>query len=263
MARDTVKINVRKLFTKKFLWIVLGIVTSLVLFTCLPTQPPILKPPHPPMGNDTPVDVHVLSHGWHTGIAVRAEDLNARIPMLAARFPACKYLEIGWGDAGFYQAKKITLGITMRAVFLPTPTVVHIVGFNDHPNSYFNGSEYVKITISHDNFTVLLDFIQSSFAKGADGEPIPESQGIYGDSQFYTGAGSYYAYNTCNKWTAKALKSGGVEISPHLKLTSKSVMGVLAKIARKGRRRASLTCTSNLPIAKEKESQAEEHNEIH
>jgi len=51
--------------------------------------------------------------------------------------------------------------------------------------------------------------------------------GIYGNSQFYQGAGKYYLMNTCNKWTTKGLKSIGMEISPTFKLTSSSVMNFL------------------------------------
>ena len=48
--------------------------------------------------------------------------------------------------------------------------------------------------------------------------------GIYGNSQFYKGVGDYYLMNTCNKWTAKGLKSIGMDISPIFKLTADSIM---------------------------------------
>ena len=35
--------------------------------------------------------------------------------------------------------------------------------------------------------------------------------------------------NTCNRWTAKGLKSIGMDISPTLKLTAGSVMNYLTK----------------------------------
>ena len=54
-------------------------------------------------------------------------------------------------------------------------------------------------------------------------------KGIYGDSQFYSGVGDFYLMNTCNRWTAKGLKSIGMDISPTLKLTAGSVMNYLTK----------------------------------
>ena len=73
----------------------------------------------------------------------------------------------------------------------------------------------------------VLEFIKDSFQKDQDGYIIPEHHGIYGDSQFYTGVGRYQLFNTCNKWTAKALNSGGYHLDPTFKLTSSSVMSSL------------------------------------
>ncbi|MFB8829603.1 hypothetical protein ACE0DR_10225 [Azotobacter sp. CWF10] len=36
--------------------------------------------------------------------------------------------------------------------------------------------------------------------------------------------------NTCNKWTAKGLRSAGVDIFPAFKLTAGSIMKSIAKI---------------------------------
>jgi len=51
--------------------------------------------------------------------------------------------------------------------------------------------------------------------------------GIYGNSQFYKGVGDYYLMNTCNKWTAKGLRSTGMDISTKFTLTAGSVIGYL------------------------------------
>jgi hypothetical protein len=43
--------------------------------------------------------------------------LQGAIPELKQRFDDVAYIEIGWGDKGFYQTKKITAGLTVRAIF--------------------------------------------------------------------------------------------------------------------------------------------------
>lgn len=168
--------------------------------------------------------VHVASHGWHTGIIVDGNKLNRRMPSLADRFPKAEFYEIGWGDAGFYQADKITATLTLNAVFLPSDTVVHVVGFEGNPAMYFPTSEVRSVSLTDEGMERLCEFIESSFAKDQAGEPIRSSVGLYGDSQFYQGEGKYHLLNGCNKWTAKALCSGGVAINPALKITSASVM---------------------------------------
>ena len=52
---------------------------------------------------------------------------------------------------------------------------------------------------------------------------------LTGDSHFYKGEGHYYLMNTCNNWTARGLKSAGLNISPTFKLTAGSIMGFLAR----------------------------------
>jgi uncharacterized protein (TIGR02117 family) len=171
--------------------------------------------------------IYVASHGWHTGIILERGNLNPLIPSLAERFPAADYYEIGWGDSGFYQASKITTGITLNAVFLPSDAVVHLVGFEGDPIDHFNTSDVQDVFISTKGMKSLCAFIESSFARDKTGKPKKLSKGLYGDSQFYEGQGKYHLFNGCNKWTAKALYSGGVEIEPLFKISSSSVMNEL------------------------------------
>jgi uncharacterized protein (TIGR02117 family) len=172
---------------------------------------------------------HVLSHGWHTGIAVPAADLNRRMPELAKRFPQAAYYEIGWGDAGFYQSPVITTGLALQAMFNSPGTVVHVSGIDTPPPRYFRTSEVLTVSAGEANYRNLLRYLETSFARDGHGRLRPLGPGLYGDSHFYAAIGTYHACNTCNKWTAKALSSAGVEISPALSLTSDSVMDGLRK----------------------------------
>jgi uncharacterized protein (TIGR02117 family) len=176
--------------------------------------------------------LYVASHGWHTGIILEPENLNHLMPSLADRFPDCDYYEIGWGDSGFYQAYKITAKITLNAVFVPSETVVHLVGIKGDPVEHFSTSEVQEVSISAEGMKSLCAFVESSFAKDQTGLPIKLGQGLYGDSQFYEGQGKYHLFNGCNKWTAKALCSGGVVIEPRCKISSASVMNELGTPSR-------------------------------
>lgn len=179
--------------------------------------------------NTTTVDggekeVYVVSHGWHTGVVIESSEIVDLIPELGERFAYSKYFEFGWGDSGFYQANEITTRLTLRAIFWPSDTVVHVVAFNVDPVEYFQNSEVLELSIGVGEYDAMLGFISSSFAKTNAGDVMSMKGGIYGNSQFYEGIGKYYLLNTCNKWTAKALYSAGFEVSPLFKLTSSSVM---------------------------------------
>ena len=201
------------------------LLTLIVIFlTACHTSPTPIKPHFKVRSCTGDIDLYVISHGWHTGFAVRAADLNALIPELALRFPHKQFYEIGWGDAGFYQANQITTGLTLRAMFWSSGSVVHIVSFNENPSIYFEQSTVQLIKTNPDAYNSLLQFIKTSLKTDNTQRIIKENKGIYGDSQFYTGIGNYHLFNTCNKWTAKGLYSAGLDINPLLKLTSSSVM---------------------------------------
>jgi len=173
--------------------------------------------------------VYVVSHGWHTGFVIPAPEIQGVIPELEQRFGDIPYIEFGWGDKGFYQAKETTSGLTLRAIFWPTESVVHSVAVPQKVEEYFSNSEVAKLCLSDGELSALIGFISSSFYRDKSGNLLELQKGIYGDSQFYSGVGDFYLMNTCNRWTAKGLKSIGMDISPKLKLTAGSVMNYLTK----------------------------------
>ena len=171
--------------------------------------------------DSTRVAIFVVNHGWHTGIIISASDLQKQLPALKERFKGASYLEIGWGDQGFYQAEEITTGITLKAILWPTATVVHVVAFPENIQDHF--SNINSVCVPKNGYVSLVTFLNKSFARDEQNQIMPLEKGIYGDSQFYRGTGSYHLFNTCNKWTAKGLKSAGFDISPSLKLTAESI----------------------------------------
>ena len=88
---------------------VVAVVLALIWLTLSPSDPDLFP-------GDGPV-VHVVDHGYHTGIVLRQADMRAasielgrtdavaadKLRWLATRYPEAKWLEIGWGDAAFYQ----------------------------------------------------------------------------------------------------------------------------------------------------------------
>ncbi len=172
-------------------------------------------------------NIFIVSHSWHTGIIIPGISLNDAVPELKNRFGIPSYYEIGWGDKGFYQSQEITTKLTLQAMFWSEGAVLHIVAFSEDPISYFKGEPIVSTCLTNEELSSLKLYILSSFSYSEVHSIIPLQTGIYGDSQFYNGEGRCYIFNTCNKWTAKALKSSGLQINPLLKLTASSIMDYL------------------------------------
>ncbi len=187
-------------------------------------------------------EVYVVNHGWHTGFVVHASEIQKEIPELKQRFGNAPYIEFGWGDNEFYQAEEITSGIALKAIFLPTDSVVHAVALTLRADKYFKHSEVEKFCLEDSQLKSLVEFISNSFYRDESGDILKMNHGIYGDSQFYKAKGDFHIFNTCNKWTAKGLESAGIKISTTFKLTASSVMNYLSMERSSGRNNLNMSC---------------------
>jgi uncharacterized protein (TIGR02117 family) len=205
---------------------ILVLLLSLSWLSACATKPYVVKetPVEPAAANKT---IYVLSHGWHTGLVIPAEDIESDLPELKNRFGKTPYMEFGWGDKGFYQAKKVTTGLTLKAMFWPSTAVIHAVAVPSSPYDYFPNSEVLAVFLTNQGYASLKKFVVNSFYRDEFGHILELKKGIYGNSQFYEGVGDYYFLNTCNKWTAKGLKSAGMNLSTTFKLTAGSVMSYI------------------------------------
>ena len=191
-------------------------------------------------------EVYVVNHGWHTGFVVPASGIHQAMPELKQRFENAPYIEFGWGDNEFYQAEEITSGVTLKAIFLPTDSVVHAVLVPLKVDSYFKNSEVEKFCLEDSDLESLIKFISSSFYRDESGNILKLNYGIYGDSQFYKAKGNFHIFNTCNKWTAKGLESAGMKISTTFKLTAGSIMNFLSREESSGRIELNHSCKKEI-----------------
>ncbi len=206
----------------------------LVVISTCSTLPSVVTP-EPEVQPERNIKVYVATQSWHTGFIVPATELKSDMLFLAQRFGAVPYLEFGWGDKAYYQARENSLWLAIQALFWPTDTVMHVVAVPMHPAVYFPESEVKEIKLSANEFQSLRRYIRQSFYYDEQGKAIVLKKGLYGDSQFYQAQGAFYMTNTCNKWTAKGLKSAGMDISLWFKQTRGSIISYLDKRDKKGR----------------------------
>ena len=180
---------------------------------------------------DCPADKHtsahtiyLVSHGWHVGIVVETSDIPDEAWPAHKTFADARYLEIGWGDRDFYQASSPGISISLKAILLPTPSVLHIVAFNNSVTSHFPHSKIISIPLSAPGFQHLIAHIANSFDKDSTGNSVPLEPGLYGVSQFFRSRDSYHLFKNCNNWVAKALYTAGCPMSPSLAITADSLM---------------------------------------
>ena len=168
-------------------------------------------------------DLHV-GYGWderHTTTIVRGVNLSVgagEVVGIADRFKAYGFVEIGWGDEGFYRLvptiSQLEIGEAMRALFQrDNPSVLHVVGLSRSPPEMLQGASMLPITMSREGFDRLVSQLGDSIAL-EDGRPVELGRGLYGPSLFYRARGTFSIFNVCNHWVARELNAAGLSILP-------------------------------------------------
>ncbi len=116
--------------------------------------------------------------------------------------------------------------MTLRAAFAATPAVMHVAGRSWAPETTAPdaASEVVQLALSDVQFRHLIRAIASEFDRPAGGRAEPVAPGLYPESHFYNAHGTFHLLNTCNTWTARMLRSGGVRLSPSGVITADELM---------------------------------------
>lgn len=168
-----------------------------------------------PPRDGAPAAIYLVSHGWHTGLAVRRADIPVGLWPESRDFPEADYLEVGWGDHDFYRSPDPGLWLTLRAALWPTPSVLHVVGVRDPLAAYFGASEVIELRLSRAGLERLMHYIHDAHARddAPAGTPLGSlGPGPYGDSRFYPARATFHLLRTCNVWTARALRAAGLPV---------------------------------------------------
>lgn len=174
--------------------------------------------------------IYLVGHGWHTGLVMRHTDLPEGLWPEAGDFPQAEYLEIGWGDHDYYQTRDPGWWTMLKAALVPTQSVLHVVGFRAPPTAYFTASEVIELRLPHTAIEPLAKYIHHAFARENTQAVAPLGSGLYGDSRFYPAHETFHLFNTCNVWTARALRSAGLPVRDAI-----TTEGLMTQMRRLGR----------------------------
>ncbi|HYE34803.1 DUF2459 domain-containing protein [Methylocaldum sp.] len=180
-------------------------------------------------------EIYLIDLGWHAGLAIRRTDIPTGLWPESADFPDAEYLEVGWGDRDFYQAPGFNLWFALKAVLVPTDSVLHVVGLPVHPTDYFPAAEIVEITLSERQLKQLVAYIHNTYTRMDTARASAISPGLYPESRFYAAEGKFHMFNTCNVWVAHALRSADLPVVPFFAVTSTGLLSQareFGKIAR-------------------------------
>ena len=172
--------------------------------------------------------VLVLSNGWHTAIVMPRPGLVATGLLAEADdFPTAAFLQFGWGDRVYYPAKNPTVAMALDAALTATPSVIHMAGLARAPEPGEN--EVVPVVLTEAELQNLIRAIAGTFKRPQGSRARPLSRGLYPNSNFYDAGGTFHLFNTCNTWTARMMRAGGVDVSASGVVTADDLMARLRR----------------------------------
>lgn len=189
-----------------------------------------------PLHGSTPEQVwekiYLTAHGWHTGIVLPVASVPDGVWPELMDFSDKRYVEVGWGDEGFYRSKDVSAMEALKAALVPTKSVLHVAGFNSRVEEYFTQSGIVEFRVSEKGFFELLRYINDTIERRGAPRAYLLGPGLYGMSGFYAARGQYTLFNNCNHWVARGFRKAGIDMDPADSLTAGSVF---QQAAAKGR----------------------------
>jgi uncharacterized protein (TIGR02117 family) len=205
----------------------LGLLLIVALATIVATARPADPALWPPRDGEARVGVHLVTNGFHTGLvmpvgALREAAGQGPLAEIAKQFAAYEAVEIGWGEAVFYQAPappgSFDPWLAVRALLRPGNTsVLHVVGLSEEPAIMFPTAHVIAIPLTRQGFARLVERMAESVAT-RNGAPDELGQGLYGPSLFYRANGTFSLFNVCNHWAARLLAAAGLPHAPALAL---------------------------------------------
>lgn len=153
------------------------------------------------------IEVFVIQQELHTGIVFRKASVNPAIWPDIEEFKNFKWIDVGWGDLDFYQAPDNNAFLALKAIAVPTSSVLRVDGFQISPEAYYGNYPKLKFCFTREQFDRICLAIYQTYFRDNEGKVI-ETGSSYG-LKFYKANGKYHLMNTCNTWVAKIFSTAG------------------------------------------------------
>lgn len=167
-------------------------------------------------GADCEHCVCAVQFGYHSALILPVETaafswrsyLETAAPHPAAH-RSVQYLGFGWGERQWYLNPPTTHRTleSFRALFLPNQAVLKVERYTEFP--HHQKTACIGVTPAH--YLQLVGFIQQSFQRNAQNQPIYLAEDQVYPASFYEATGTYSLFNNCNHWTARGLRLAGAD----------------------------------------------------
>lgn len=163
-------------------------------------------------------NIWVQKEKHHTALIVPVTLVLETTPELESVVGDSPYIRFGWGDKKYYGASNKSISKALKALFLPTKSVIEVSQLSAVPSV-----DTKVISLNNSEILNLMRFISGSFNLSPNNKPQivrKEENGF----RYFKAHGKYHFFKNCNNWTAKALKKAGTDIWYQLAYFSNWVM---------------------------------------
>ncbi|MCO5249968.1 MAG: DUF2459 domain-containing protein [Candidatus Kapabacteria bacterium] len=179
------------------------------------------------------VDVYIINYSYHTGVIIPTDSLVLSELNVGENFKEYRKIDIGWGDADFYQITGFDLYLGAKALLMPTSSVLRFEGMNYPVTSMPENFDFiVLLKFSRERFAKMIELVNQSFDLDDYGKIQKASEQYSGKVQFYFSNEKYHTFNTCNTWVARLLRDSGFDISTFMVITKYDLYTRLKKIGK-------------------------------
>ena len=151
----------------------------------------------------------------HTHLVLPATALVKNVPALEPQLGNCPWVRIGWGDRNYYGAPVQTNLSALRALLLPSPAVIAVLGIQGIREQVSETNRVYSIDCPEQVVEAVAKFIGSYFVIGPGGQLSLVRDKPDGEL-FFKARGIYLISNTCNNWTSRGLRIAGLRCQPLL-----------------------------------------------
>jgi hypothetical protein len=164
---------------------------------------------------------------------IPVNDFTKKILPVLSYFEGFEYVDIGWGDAEFYQSPEFNICLAVNAILIPTPSVIRIDGYKFPIERVIEWREFaIQFIITKEMFLRMADFINQSFKYNDYKEVIISLRDKEKPIIFFKSVHYYFFMRTCNTWAAEAIQSTGIEIDTFGLVTAGQLYSKLSRFGK-------------------------------
>ncbi len=175
-----------------------------------PANPTSPGAPVAPGGGAT---VALLTHGWHTDIAMPEAEISGPLRGFVARFPGARTIVFGYGKRSFMTSREHSVGDWLTSI-LPGAGALEVSALGTDAATAYGARHTMTLALPAGGAARLSAFIWQTLRRRAAGGPVAVGQGDFAGSLVFATTSGYDLSHTCNTWSAQALAAAGLPIRP-------------------------------------------------